>query len=198
LISCEPREKFAGNVPAPPRLETPRLLLRPFMLADAPAVMRIAGSPEVARTTLLIPHPYPSGMAEDWIGSHESAFEKREHVVFAIALRDTNILCGAIGLTLHTRDQRAELGYWLGPEFWNRGYCTEAASAVLRYGFETLKLHRIHAGHFQSNTASGCVLEKIGMRRDGVQHEHHLRFGEFQTRVNYGILSRDWKEKNSQ
>lgn len=188
---------FSVQVLAPPQLKTPRLLLRPFTLTDAPAVMRMAGSPEVARTTLLIPHPYPAGMAEEWISSHESAFEKNEHVVFAIAIRDTDVLCGAIGLTLNTRDQRAELGYWIGPEFWNRGYCTEAASAVLRYGFETLKLHRIHAGHFQCNAASGRVLEKIGMRQEGVQPEHHLRFGAFKTRVNYGILFREWKEKTS-
>src|SRR5438132_1728678 len=114
-----------------PTLETERLILRPFALADAPEVMRLAGAPEVARTMLAVPHPYLPGMAERWIGEHEAMFEKREHVIFAVALRGGVVLCGAVGLTIIERDQRAELAYWIGREFWNRGYCTEAARAVL-------------------------------------------------------------------
>src|SRR2546430_1027878 len=154
--------------------------------------MRMAGSTEVARTTLNLPHPYLPGMAEQWIGSHESAFEKLEHVTFAIALRETGALCGAIGLSLNERDRRGELGYWIGHDFWNCGYCTEAARAVLGFGFGELKLHRIHAAHFPHNAASGRVLEKIGMRREGVQRAHHRRFDEFYDRVNYGLLANEW------
>ena len=179
-----------------PRIETERLLLRPFALADSPEVMRMAGSPLVARTTLNLPHPYPVGTAEPWINSHEAAFEKREFVTLAIALREGGALCGAIGLSLHERDSRGELGYWIGAEFWNRGYCTEAARALLGYGFRELKLHRIHAAHFETNPASGRVMEKIGMRLEGIQREHHRRFDAFHDRINYGILAREWLAQN--
>jgi RimJ/RimL family protein N-acetyltransferase len=67
-----------------PTLETPRLLLRPFTVADAPEVHRLAGEREVASTTLHIPHPYEEGMAEHWIGTHQEQYARGEGVHFAI------------------------------------------------------------------------------------------------------------------
>ncbi len=119
-----------------PTLRTERLILRPFEPADAPAVQRLAGDARIADTTLSIPHPYLDGMAEQWIGTHQERFDKGELVNFAITLRDSGELIGAIGLEVRRSQNRAELGYWIGVPFWNRGYCTEAARAVLAHGFD--------------------------------------------------------------
>lgn len=81
-----------------PTLDTVRLRLRPFTLADAPDVQRLAGERAIADTTANIPHPYLDGMAEQWITTHQGRFEAGELVNVAITRRDGNILIGAIGL----------------------------------------------------------------------------------------------------
>src|SRR5260221_4335091 len=106
-----------------PVLQTERLILRPFELSDAADVQRLAGQHEVAVTTLLIPHPYPDGAAEEWISGHAGAFERQESVTFAIVERESGALCGAMGLELGTKHQSAEVGYWIDPDKCGRGYC---------------------------------------------------------------------------
>ena len=158
-----------------PILHTERLRLRPFVPGDAADVQRLAGVPEVAATILNIPHPYLDGMAEEWIATHRVDLELETGVVFAVTLRADGMLVGAVGLSSISREHsRAELGYWIASGFWNQGYCTEAARAVLAYGFEELGLHRVHASYFAGNEASGRVLQKIGMTREGVQR-HGIR-----------------------
>ncbi len=112
-------------------LETPRLSLRPFTLADAPDVQRLAGASEVADTTLNVPHPYENGMAEQWIGGQAELFTAGSNVAYAITLRDGGTLLGAISLGVTAQHRRAEMGYWLGVPFWNQGYMTEAAEALV-------------------------------------------------------------------
>jgi len=144
-------------------LYTARLRLRPFSLDDAPIVQVLAGHPDVARTTLAIPHPYPDGAAEAWIASHAAQFEQGTAVHFAIERSSDGAVIGAIGLGLEREHARAELGYWVGKPYWGQGYCTEAAQAVVHYGFVSLDLNRIYAHHFTTNPASGRVLQKIGI-----------------------------------
>ncbi len=146
-----------------PSLRTPRLLLRPYEDADAPAVQRLAGDPLVADTTLTIPHPYPDGVAEMWIATHEAAWEHGRGAVFAVTLRGGSELVGTVGLTVRPEQRSAELGYWIGRPFWNIGYGTEAARAIVDFGFTVLPVDRIHAHHFERNAASGRVMQKIGM-----------------------------------
>lgn len=173
-----------------PTIETERLILRPFTLADAPAVQRLAGERDIASTTLNIPHPYPDGAAEEWIASHPERFAKGEALELAIVSRADNALVGAIGLEINQRHAHAELGYWIGRPYWGQGYCTEAAAAVVRYAFETLGLHRVHACHFRRNPASGRVMQKIGMVYEGCQREHLLKWDAFEDVVRYGIINR--------
>ena len=112
-----------------PTIDTARLILRPFTLADAPTVQRLAGASEVADTTLNIPHPYPDGAAEQWIATHVENFNAGDGATCAIVLRATSELCGAMGLDISRRHRRAELTYWIGVPYWNQGYATEAAAA---------------------------------------------------------------------
>ncbi|MCX7005169.1 MAG: GNAT family N-acetyltransferase [bacterium] len=174
-------------------LQTERLLLRPFALADAPDVQRLAGERAVADTTLNIPHPYENGMAEEWIGTHQAKFNAGELANFAVVLRATSELVGAIGLVINRRFDRAELGYWIGRPYWKQGYCTEAAGAVLAYGFTALNLNRIHATYLSRNPASGRVMEKIGMTREGFLRQHAKKWDTYEDLVAYAILRDDWQ-----
>jgi RimJ/RimL family protein N-acetyltransferase len=176
-------------MPRQPSLKTARLLLRPFRQADADEVQRLAGDRDVADTTLKIPHPYEDGMAEKWIANHRDWFDRGEQAVFAITLSDDGRLLGAVGLRIEREDQRAELGYWIGKPYWGQGFCTEAARATVRFGFQQMGLHRIQACHLARNAASGRVLQKIGMTREGRLRQHTRKWDAFEDIEIYGIVA---------
>jgi len=176
-----------------PKIETKRLLLRPFELSDGSRVKKLAGDKAIADTTLNIPHPYEDGMAEEWISTHQAKFESGELANYAIILKSTKCLIGAIGLTINKRFNRAELGYWIGKEYWNQDYCTEASKAMLEYGFRNLGLNKIIATHIDRNPASGKVMEKIGMKKEGFFREHVTKWEKYEDMASYGILKKEWE-----
>ena len=176
-----------------PILETDRLVLRPFGPSDAAGVQRLAGEWEIADTTLNIPHPYEDGMAEEWIATHKAKFEASQGCIFALTLRTSDDLIGAMGLMITRRFDHAELGYWIGKPYWNKGYCTEAARAVVAYGFTGLGLHRIHASHMARNPASGRVMRKLGMTQEGTLRGHAKKWDNYEDLVIFGILKEEWK-----
>ncbi len=173
-----------------PTLATARLSLRPFLLSDAATVQRLAGERAVADTTLTIPHPYADGMAESWIATHEGAWTRHESATLAITAQDAGLV-GAIALRIELPQRRAELGYWIGMPFWNQGYATEAARAIIGFGFAQLSLQRIYAHHFVRNPASGRVMEKAGLRHEGVLRGHFFRWGIPEDVAVWGMLAGD-------
>jgi RimJ/RimL family protein N-acetyltransferase len=174
-------------------LTTERLLLRAFTLADAPELKRLINTPEVAMNTLRIPYPYPDGEAERWISTHDQGREKGDHA-FAITLRNSNELIGTVGLHVKAEHDLAEIGYWIGVPYWGHGYATEAAAAVVRFGFETLSLNRIFAMHFAGNPASGRVLQKIGMQHEGTLRQHLKKWDEYVDLECYGIVRAEFSQ----
>src|SRR5579863_4249990 len=123
---------------APQELRTKRLLLRSFRGEDLPALVRLAGAKEIAATTLQIPHPYSEEDARVFLAKATEDFRAGHSVIFAISLLPGRELCGAAGLHIASEHRRAELGYWIGAPYWRKGFATEAASAALAFGFETL------------------------------------------------------------
>lgn len=146
---------------------------------------------------LAVPHPYENGVAEQWISTHQEAFASGQQVHFAAVMRDGLALWGSISLVINQRDNNAALGYWIGLPYWGQGYATEAAQAIVSYGFKMLNLHRIHARHLKSNAASGRVLQRVGMVYEGCLHEHIFKCGQFHDVEHYGLLARDWRAKQS-
>ncbi len=175
-----------------PTLQSRRLLLRPFSLDDAVTVQQLAGKHAIADTTLKIPHPYEDGMAEQWISEHRAQFEEGSLVAFAIVLQETSELVGAISLTVDREQHKAELGYWVGQPFWNRGYATEAARSIVEYGFTRLDLNRISSRHLVRNPASGRVMQKIGMVHEGTLRQDTIKWGQYEDLHAYGLLRNDW------
>ena len=176
---------------APPLL-TERLLLRSLTLEDAQDVQHLAGERDIASTLPNMPHPYEDGMAEEWIRSCSGKFEKDEALNFAIIRRTDKKLIGGIELRLDRENENGELGYWIGKPYWNCGYATEAARAVVAYGFEVLKLNRVHAKHFKRNAASRRVLEKIGMCYEGCRRQHIKKWDNFEDLMEYGMLKAEF------
>lgn len=173
---------------AVPTRQTARLTLRPFTLADAPVVGQLAGDERVAAMTLNIPHPYPAGLAASWIGGHAEAAAAGKSYTFAVTSTETDELLGGISLTLNQRHRRAELGYWLGVPFWNQGYMTEAARAVVAFGFDDCGLHRIEATCLPRNPASARVMEHCGLQREGYLHDYICKDGIYEDILMYGLI----------
>lgn len=177
-----------------PILRTPRLVLRELTLSDAPRIQELAGAWEVASTTLTMPHPYEDGMAEGWINGAPEAWAARQRLTLAIT-SEADGLIGGIGLNLFLQHRHAELGYWIGLPFWGRGFATEAAEAMLAFGFGELGLHRILARYFSRNPASGGVLRKLGMTHEGTLREHYRRWDRFEDAECCAILEPEWRAR---
>ena len=178
---------------APRQLRTARLLLRSMEGEDVPALVRLAGANEIAATTLNIPHPYADDDARSFLAKANEDYNAGRSVAFAISISPGRELSGAVGLNIAVPHMHAELGYWIGVPFWGKGYATEAASTVVAFGFEMLRLHRIFAHHFSGNTASQRVLEKIGMRHEGRFPQHIQKWGRFIDVENYGLLAEQFR-----
>ncbi len=176
-----------------PTLRTERLVLRPFTQEDAPRVVELAGAREVADTMLAIPHPYPPEAATSWIATHADAWAKQEFAEFALTLVDSGDLIGATRLGIERTHDSGEIGYWLGVGYWNHGYCTEAARAVVAFGFEQLGLHRIMARHLTRNPASGRVMQKIGMTFEGTLRAALKKGDVYEDVALYAILADEWR-----
>jgi len=170
-------------------LEAGRLRLRPYTDADVAELLPLVGVREVAATTLRIPYPYSEQDARAFL----AAAAEPGKLWLAMTLRTDGRQIGGIGLRIDEQHRHAELGYWLGVAYWGKGYATEAARAMLRYGFDDLKLHRVFASHFKHNPASGNILRKLGMKYEGCQREHLLKWGAFVDSELYGMLEREWR-----
>jgi RimJ/RimL family protein N-acetyltransferase len=175
-----------------PCLSTPRLLLRAFAEADVAGLVALAGNYEVAKNTLNIPHPYTEADAQHWLHLTRQGFEQQRAYAFALELRATGEFIGGIGLTLAPRCHRAEAGYWLGQPYWGQGLATEALAALLRFGFEELKLNKIHATHHADNPASGRVMLKNGMVKEGELAQHACRDGRYHDLWQYRLTSQEY------
>jgi ribosomal-protein-alanine N-acetyltransferase len=180
-----------------PILETERLLLRPLTPDDAATVARLAGSREIAHTTISIPHPYSEDQAREWIGAHTGQSATGKEIVFGVVTREDVQLIGAVGLReIDTEHSQAELGFWIAVQAWGKGYATEATRQVIRYAFEELKPNRVYAHHMVRNPASGKVLEKLGMKREGLLRQRVRKWGVFEDVVLMAILHDDWRQRS--
>jgi len=168
------------------RLETERLVLRPFEPADADVVQRNVSRVEIARM-MAIPHPYPEGGAAEWIATAQPGRD------FAVELRESGGLIGAITINHHEAQRRADIGYWCAVEHWGRGYTTEAVRALVDYGFRNLGVNRVYAQCYGDNPASRRVLEKAGMTYEGSLRQHSFRLGRFADKLQFGILRSEWR-----
>ncbi|MER3482065.1 MAG: GNAT family N-acetyltransferase [Meiothermus sp.] len=174
-------------------LETPRLRLRPFAPDDVARVQELAGDARVADTTLNLSLPYPDGAAEGWIETHAELAEQGTHYVWAISDKVSGELTESISMSVVQKHSRGTLGYWLGVPFWNKGFMTEATGAVMDWGFDTLNLHRIEAACYTRNPGSYRVMEKCGMRCEGLFRDHYRKNDRFEDLYQYAILRTDRK-----
>ncbi|WP_405267599.1 GNAT family N-acetyltransferase [Methanobrevibacter sp.] len=143
-------------------LKTENLTLRPWRDDDAECLYHFAKNPNIGPIAGWPPHE----SVEDSLNIIKTVFAKRE--TYAIVKDDIPI--GCVGLLFHPDcnhywgDDSAELGYWIGEEYWNRGYATEASEALIDHAFSDLDIKEIYASYRHENKQSGRVLEKLGFK----------------------------------
>ena len=176
------------------RIETPRLVLRRFTPADAPAMFNgWANDPEVTRYLTWPPHRDLS-VTRELLLQWEKSYENPETYNWCIELRETGQPIGSAGLPdVDSRLESASLGYVLARPYWRRGLMTEAAAAIVEYGFHAVGFHRLYAVHVVENKASGAVMRRLGMQYEGRLREAYRNGqGRFVDTEQYAILRREW------
>ncbi|MFD0048413.1 GNAT family N-acetyltransferase [Actinomycetes bacterium NPDC127524] len=177
-------------------IDTNRLRLRLFNETDAQEVAKLCNNYNLYKNTLYLPYPYSIEDALSWIKNHLDNFNDDKYFEFAITDKTTEELYGAIALSNHQKFNNGELAYWIGEEYWGNGYATEAAKAILEFAFIEKGYNKVFARYFHSNPASGRVIEKIGMKKEGSLREHVKKDEEYIDLVYCGILKYESKSFN--
>jgi RimJ/RimL family protein N-acetyltransferase len=176
-------------------IQTERLLLRPFEPGDFDAVFAIESRADVVR--YLYEEPRTPAEAREVLErriARTSLNDEGDTLSVAVVVRATGEMIGNCILHWTSRvHQLGEVGFTLHPDHHGRGYATEAARAMVEYGFSEVGLHRIIGRLEARNTASARVLEKLGMRREALLIENEFVKGEWQSELVYAILEREWR-----
>lgn len=175
-----------------PRLETPRLILRRLEMRDAPDLFDYSRDPQVAKHVLWDAQTSVSE-ARAYVRYMLRRYRAGEPASWGIEEKETGRVVGTIGYMWYQRDNNAcEVGYSLARRRWNRGYMTEALAEVLRFSFEELGVHRVEAQHEVENAASGAVMRKCGMRKEGTLRGRLYNKGRYVDVDLYAMLREDY------
>lgn len=175
----------------PVTLRTARLLLRPFEISDVDDAWAYASDPEVARFRPL-PDPYTRQDALDFVNRQirtDWATDAELAIVYG------HRVIGGLSLHGSPEHDRAELGYLLGKRWWGRGLATEAARAVVDWGFQRFDLYKVYARAHVDNSRSWRVMEKLGMNREGVLRGHWKMRDEYVDLVYYAVFRDEWTRR---
>lgn len=170
-------------------ITTKRLVLRIFQKSDAVAVTKLCNNYNIYKNTLYLPYPYTIEDALSWIEHHFDNFNANKSYEFAITDKESGKLYGAIALSNNQKFNNGEIAYWIGKKFWGNGYATEAAQAILHFAFEEKQYHKVFARYFNSNPASGGVMQKLGLKKEGILIDHVRKENRFEDLVYYGIIN---------
>ncbi len=175
-------------------LDGDRIKLRRLKLSDAKDIYENIKDEEVIRWLLRIPHPYRLEDAIKFIRGTHYRIRKGKGYAFGILLKETDRVIGVVDIfNVDWESRNADIGYWLGKKYWNKGLMSEAIRLILRFAFEELKLHKISATIFEDNVASRRVLEKVGFKLEGKRREARLKFGKWHNELLYGILESEYR-----
>jgi RimJ/RimL family protein N-acetyltransferase len=177
---------------------TARLVLREFETDDWPAVLAYQRDPRYLKF-------YPwTDRTETEVRNFVQVFmdqqveQPRRKFQLAITLPDDGRVIGNCGIRRKNgNDREADIGFELAPEYWGRGYATEAAIAIVDFGFRELRLHRISSWCIADNTASARVLERAGLRLEGRLRENEYFKGRWWDTLLYGLLESEWRNQET-
>ena len=176
-------------------LITPRLNLREYVETDFAGVHVYSQDPETVRFMTWGPNTPEDTHTFIDLAISQQAEVPRLNYHFVVTLRENKQIIGGCGIHLRRPEhQGAEIGYCFGKHFWGQGFATEAAAALLKFGFEQLNLHRIIATCDPRNRGSERVMQKNGMRKEAHFIQELWQKGEWRDSLLYAILENEWCE----
>ncbi|HLC62101.1 MAG TPA: GNAT family protein [Candidatus Nanoarchaeia archaeon] len=161
-------------------IKSKSFILRTYRKGDEKSLREHINNKEVSRfMSSRVPFPYKTKDAKWWI-KHCSKLERTKNsneINFAIDINGKVV--GGLGLMNKEKNHKAEIGYWLGKKYWNKGIMTKAVKLMTDFGFKKLKLKRVYATVFPKNKASVRILEKSNYKLEGLMSKHHKKNGKY-------------------
>ncbi|AKD02933.1 GNAT family protein [Pontibacter korlensis] len=174
-----------------PSFTTERLSLRLIEPADEAFILQ--GLSDVRVTEFYAVHYNTLEEVQEQMKFYADLIQRSTGMWWAFSLKSSGELIGACGLNnLEQEHQKAEIGYWLLPAYWGKGYVPEAARVLLNYGFGSLGLNRVEAIVEAGNTASERVLQKLGFTYEGRLREREIQHGHPVDLMYYGLSKKEW------
>lgn len=172
---------------------TERLLIREYRKTDVDGFLHVVRQPEIYATTYGIPQNYSRLHAEWWLRTIHENKRNNSSYEFAVFLRDTGRYIGNVGLiNVSFEHNRADISYYIDKDYMNKGYATEAAREMLKYGFERFGFNKIQGICMSCNPASRRVMEKIGMKYEGTLRQDLLKDGFYYDLDRLSILKNEY------
>ena len=164
--------------------------LRQLRYKDIPT-MPLLVTAHVVRYLVHIPYPYEMEDARRFINKSRRNFQLKKELNFAIEHMDNDSLVGVISLQKIDRvNKNGQIGYWIGKKYWNMGLATESINLLIHYAFHVLRLHKVYANVLAPNRASIRVLEKNGLKKEGILKDSIYKYDKFFDVVLYYRLNR--------
>ncbi|MDD5463752.1 MAG: GNAT family protein [Candidatus Moranbacteria bacterium] len=160
-------------------IKTKRFILRPMVLKDAKDIARNINNWNVIKNLSQLPFPYELKHAKQFIGRKEKEMKKEKPENYLMVIEIDGEVVGSIGAHQIVHGHKAELGYWLAEKHWGQGIMPEAVKKFMTHIFSEFKLHRIYAYACANNKGSMRVMEKVGMKFEGILTKYALKDGKY-------------------
>lgn len=171
------RDRAGAILAPPPILQSERLLLRPLQVSDAADIARIAGTREIADTTISVKHPLNLEAARKWIAG-DLGVPSPHQQAYAVTEAATGKVLGMVALKyIEPEHGQAELSFWIDPAQWGKGFAREAAQRLVAHAFGAAGLRRLVAYYMVRNPASGKVLAGLGFTQEGLLRQRVRKWG---------------------
>jgi len=179
-----------------PVIQTARLCFRDFTVDDYDAVHLYASDPEVTRYTAFGPNTPEQTRGFLQLVAGEVLQADRANYGFALIYKQTNELIGSCGLMRSdTNGPQYSFGYVLRKDRWGQGFASEATAALVKFGFEALRAHRLWAHVFVGNTSSEKVLQKLGFRYEGCKLQSFFVRNAWHDLQTFAMLRSEWQKR---
>jgi ribosomal-protein-alanine N-acetyltransferase len=181
-----------------PELASERMRLCRFGRQHFEGMFELRKSEDVMR---YVERPRPESIAdiEKMWESNNAMIDSEEGVMWVIESKEENKMMGTIGFwRMKKEHHRAEIGYMLLPQYWRKGYMSEALEVVLKFAFDAMQVHSIEADINPENEASAAILEKHGFVREAFFRENYFWKGVYLNSAIYSLLEQDYKQRRSQ
>ena len=175
------------------QLETQRMILRPYLPSDGDSVWLVLRRKEIYDTTYAIPRNYPRAHVDWWFQFIESCRKNRTAFEFGMFEKQTGVYLGNCGIINCQHAMRSgAVSYFVNPDYWNLGYATEGAAAMLALAFRELHLYRVSGRCMTRNPASRRVMEKLGFQYEGTGRCEMIKDDMFCDIDHLSILFDEW------